>query len=169
MGMGLVLSLMLYTPEERERRDASRWTLVQGVLAPVQFLVFAVSTVLVMRFLITGAGLTAATVSVVIKTGTLYLIMVTGSIWERQVFGRYLFAPAFYWEDVVGCVVIALHTTYLLALVFKILSPSYLMILALMAYATYLINAVQFIVKLRTARSETARVQTSPQFTQVAA
>ena len=33
----------LYTAEERLRRDASPWTLVQGVLAPVQFLVFLVS------------------------------------------------------------------------------------------------------------------------------
>ena len=30
----------LYTDEERSRRDASPWTLVQGVLAPLQFFVF---------------------------------------------------------------------------------------------------------------------------------
>ena len=36
----------LYTAEERRRRDASRWTLVQGVLAPLQFLVFLASLVL---------------------------------------------------------------------------------------------------------------------------
>ncbi len=33
----------LYTPEQRRRRDASPWTLVQGVLAPLQFGVFLVS------------------------------------------------------------------------------------------------------------------------------
>ena len=47
----------LYTPEERIRRDASVWTLVQGILAPVQFLVFLVSLGLVIRFLMTGDGL----------------------------------------------------------------------------------------------------------------
>jgi len=31
----------LYTPAERWRRDATVWTLVQGVLAPLQFLVVA--------------------------------------------------------------------------------------------------------------------------------
>jgi 3-vinyl bacteriochlorophyllide hydratase len=103
----------LYTAEERRRRDASPWTLVQGVLAPLQFLVFLVSLVLVVRYLATGEGLAAATVSVVVKTLALYAIMVTGSIWEREVFGQYLFAPAFFWEDVVSMLVLALHTAYL--------------------------------------------------------
>jgi 3-vinyl bacteriochlorophyllide hydratase len=58
----------LYTPEERQRRDGSRWTLVQGVLAPVQFLVFLVSLALVLRFLATGQGEQAATLSIVVKT-----------------------------------------------------------------------------------------------------
>ena len=47
---------LLYTAEERRRRDASPWTLVQGVLAPLQFVVFLVSTVLVWRCLATGEG-----------------------------------------------------------------------------------------------------------------
>jgi len=70
----------LYTKEERLRRDASRWTLVQGILAPIQFLVFLVSAVLVLRFLVTGEGFAAATMSVVIKTLVLYTIMITGCI-----------------------------------------------------------------------------------------
>ena len=47
----------LYTAEERRRRDASPWTLVQGVLAPIQFVVFLVSLALVLRYLATGDGL----------------------------------------------------------------------------------------------------------------
>ena len=58
----------LYSPEERRRRDASPWTLVQGILAPVQFLVFLVSLILVLRYLATGAGEAVATVSIVVKT-----------------------------------------------------------------------------------------------------
>ena len=106
----------LYTPAERARRDASPWTLVQGILAPIQFLAFAVSLVLVLRCLLTGEGYEAATVSIVVKTALLYTIMITGAIWEKEVFGRYLFAPAFFWEDVFSFVVIALHTAYLVAL-----------------------------------------------------
>lgn len=147
----------LYTPAQRVRRDASVWTLVQGLLAPVQFLVFLISLALVMRFLWTGEGQSAATVSVVVKTLALYTIMITGCIWEKAVFGQYLFAPAFYWEDVFSMLVLALHTGYLVALVTGALSARGLMLLALAAYATYVINAVQFIWKLRLARLDMAQ------------
>lgn len=142
----------LYTPAERARRDASGWTLVQGVLAPLQFLVFLISLGLVLRFLATGNGADAATASVVVKTLTLYTIMVTGAIWEKVVFGQYLFAPAFFWEDAVSMIVIALHSAYLWALVSGVLPLREQMLLALAAYAAYVINAVQFVWKLRQAR-----------------
>ena len=125
---------------------------MQGVLAPVQFLVFIVSAALVLRFLVSGEGLAAATVSVVVKTLVLYTIMVTGCIWEKVVFNQWLFAPAFFWEDVFSMGVLALHTAYLVALFTGLLSPRGLMLLALAAYATYVINAAQFIWKLRLAR-----------------
>lgn len=149
----------LYTAEERVRRDQSKWTLVQGVLAPMQFLAFAISLFLVVRFMITDDGYTAATVSIVIKTMFLYVIMITGAIWEKAVFGQYLLAPAFYWEDMFSFAVITLHTFYLLALWTGYLTPHNLMILALAAYATYMINAAQFIYKLRLARLDHAAQQ----------
>ena len=148
----------LYTPAERERRDATVWTLVQGVLAPVQFLVFLVSLVLVLRSLFSGQGYELAMASVVLKTLLLYTIMITGSIWEKVVFGKWLFAPAFFWEDVFSMLVLALHTAYLVALATGALDPRGLMLLALAAYATYVINAAQFIIKLRMARLDAARV-----------
>lgn len=142
----------LYTPEERVRRDATKWTLVQGILAPIQFVVFLVSLYLVLRFLFTGEGENAANVSVVVKTLTLYTIMITGCIWEKVVFNCYLFAPAFFWEDVFSMLVLLLHTLYLVALATGYLDQYQLMILALAAYATYVVNAGQFIWKLRMAR-----------------
>jgi 3-vinyl bacteriochlorophyllide hydratase len=142
----------LYSPEERARRDATRWTLVQGLLAPVQFLVFLVSLGLVLRFLLSGTGETAAAVSVLVKTLTLYTIMVTGCIWEKVVFDRWLFAPAFFWEDVFSMLVLALHTAYLLAWFNGWLDARQQMLLALGAYAAYVINAGQFLLKLRAAR-----------------
>jgi 3-vinyl bacteriochlorophyllide hydratase len=147
----------LYTAEQRKRRDASGWTLVQGILAPLQFLVFLVSLALVLRFLATGEGHLAATVSVVVKTLLLYTIMVTGCLWEKDVYGVYLFAPAFYWEDVFSMAVLALHTAYLVALATGWIDARGQMLLALAAYATYLVNATQFILKLRAARLDAAR------------
>jgi 3-vinyl bacteriochlorophyllide hydratase len=146
----------LYTAEERARRDASVWTLVQGVLAPLQFVVFLVSLGLVLWWLATGEGFLAATISILIKTLVLYVIMITGSIWEREVFGRYLFAPAFFWEDVVSMLVLALHTAFLAALFTGALSERGQMQLALAAYASYVVNAGQFLLKLRSARIEAA-------------
>lgn len=146
----------LYSAEQRRRRDRSPWTVVQGVLAPLQFLVFLVSLVLVLRFLATGDGLAAATASVVVKTLVLYAIMITGSIWEKAVFGRYLFADAFFWEDVVSILVLALHTAYLAAIALGLGSPREQMLLALAAYAAYVVNAAQFLLKLRAARRDPA-------------
>ena len=144
----------LYTSDERRRRDTTPWTLVQGVLAPVQFLIFLASLGLVLRYLATGHGLAAANGSVVVKTLALYTIMVTGSIWEKRVFGRYLFAHAFFWEDAFSMLVLALHTSYLVALWSGALDSTHLMLLALSAYASYVVNATQFVVKLRAARRE---------------
>jgi 3-vinyl bacteriochlorophyllide hydratase len=152
----------LYTAEERRRRDASPWTLVQGLLAPVQFAIFLVSLVLVLRTLATGEGAGAALASVVVKTVALYAIMVTGSIWEKDVFGRYLFAPAFYWEDMVSMGVLALHTAYLAALWTGALGERALLLLALAAYATYVVNAGQFVRKLRAARLQGAGPSLQP-------
>ncbi|HEY4972164.1 MAG TPA: 2-vinyl bacteriochlorophyllide hydratase [Steroidobacteraceae bacterium] len=146
----------LYTVAERQRRDASAWTKVQGVLAPLQFLAFALSLWLVLRYLYDGQGLAAATASVLVKTALLYAIMITGSLWEHDVFGKYLFARPFFWEDVVSMLVIALHTAYLTALLFSWLSARGLMLLALAAYASYVINAGQFLLKFRSARLDSA-------------
>jgi 3-vinyl bacteriochlorophyllide hydratase len=144
----------LYTADERRRRDASIWTLVQGVLAPVQFVVFLISLGLVLNYLVTGDGWVYATVSIVIKTLVLYTIMITGAIWERDVFGQYLFARAFFWEDVVSMLVLALHTAYLVALFSRAVSPDQQMWVALAAYFTYVVNATQFVLKLRAARKQ---------------
>ena len=144
----------LYTPEQKRKRDSSIWTIVQGVLAPLQFLVFLISLSLVLRFLITGNGYEIANYSILIKTIFLLVIMITGSIWEKEVFGKYLFAEAFFWEDVFSMLVITLHLSYVYALFQHLLSPLNLMLLALAAYAAYLVNAIQFIWKLRMARKQ---------------
>jgi 3-vinyl bacteriochlorophyllide hydratase len=146
----------LYTPEQRRRRDATVWTLVQGVLAPVQFAVFLMSLGLVLRYLATGEGLMAATASIVVKTLVLYTIMITGAIWEKKVFGRYLFAPAFFFEDLFSMLVLGLHTAYLAALFSGAVAPRDQMLLALAGYTAYVVNATQFVMKLRAARLQEA-------------
>ena len=147
----------LYTPAERARRDATVWTPVQGVLAPVQFLVFLISLGLVLWSLRSGELTDWALGSVVAKTALLYAIMVTGCIWEKVVFGQYLFAPAFFWEDVVSMGVMVLHTLYLLVWWQGLGSPRQQLALALVAYAAYAFNALQYLRKLRLARLQGRR------------
>ncbi|MEM7497139.1 MAG: 2-vinyl bacteriochlorophyllide hydratase [Pseudomonadota bacterium] len=148
----------LYTPEERRRRDATVWTTVQGVLAPLQFLVFLASLALVLRFLMTGEGEGLAAGSILLKTLVLYTIMVTGAIWEKVVFGQYLLAPAFFWEDMVSFAVIALHTAYAVMLLGGLGTTIEQMAVALAAYTLYVLNAAQFLLKLRRARLGAAGV-----------
>lgn len=143
----------LYTAAERARRDQTRWTLVQGILAPLQFFVFAVSLLLVLRTMVTGEGYALAQASILLKTALLYLIMVTGACWEKVVFGRYLFAGPFFWEDVVSMGVIVLHSAVLLAM-FWPLSVQAQLYLTLVAYAAYAVNAAQFLWKFRLARQD---------------
>lgn len=147
---------LLYTPEQRLRRDRSVWTVVQAVLAPAQFFVFLVSLALVLRFMATGEGYEAATWSILLKTAVLYLIMVTGAIWEKEVFGQYLLAPAFFWEDMFSFAVIAMHTLYLVVLFSNAFTAETQMFIALIAYALYVVNAGQFLLKLRRARLQSA-------------
>ena len=146
----------LYTPDERRRRDATPWTMVQAILAPLQFLAFAVSLLLIFRYLMTGQGYGLATGSILVKTALLYAIMITGSIWEKAVFGQWLFARAFFWEDVFSFLVLGLQTAYLAALLLGWGSPDQQMLIAVAAYAAYAVNASQFLLKLRAARLESA-------------
>ena len=155
----------LYTEEERQRRDATPWTLVQGVLALGQFLVFLVSVGLIVRYLLTGDGLALAAASVVIKTLVLYAIMITGSVWEREVFGCYLFARPFFWEDVVSMVVIVLHTAYLVAYLSASVAVDTQLLLAFAAYTAYAVNATQFVLKFRMARRQLHHSSVAPVLT----
>ena len=153
---------VLYTPAQRARRDASAWTMVQGVLAPLQFAVFLASLYLVLTSLSSGEHTDWALWSVVVKTLVLYAIMVTGAIWEKVVFGQYLFAAAFFWEDVVSMLVLALHTAYLWVWWQGLWSPKAQLWLALTAYLTYAFNAAQYVLKLRMARLQAAQFSSAP-------
>ena len=152
------LSTQLYTPNQKLRRDNSVWTKVQAVLAPLQFLVCFASIGFVVSYLYTGDGYLIATLSILLKTAILYLIMITGAIWEKEVFGQYLLAPAFFWEDIVSFFVIAFHTAYVLSLILSLMDAEKLMWLALVAYSAYFVNALQFLIKFRLGRNNSKEV-----------
>ncbi|MCA9973068.1 MAG: 2-vinyl bacteriochlorophyllide hydratase [Anaerolineales bacterium] len=150
-----------YTPEQLERRNKSKWTLVQAVLAPIQFLAFLTSLALVTRYLITGNGYEIANASVLVKITLLWLITITGMIWEKEIFGRWFLAPEFFWEDVGNAVAMLVHNLYFLARWLD-WSNRAVMTLMLVAYIAYLFNCAQFIAKgLRARQQRQARLVTS--------
>ncbi|NJN99741.1 MAG: 2-vinyl bacteriochlorophyllide hydratase [Anaerolineales bacterium] len=142
-----------YTPAQLERRDKSKWTLVQAILAPIQFLAFIISFALVVRYLLTGEGYEITTISVLIKISLLWLITVTGMIWEKEIFGKWFLAPQFFWEDVGNAVAMILHNVYFLAR-WQGWSDQTVMALMLIAYIAYLFNCSQFVVKGLRARQQ---------------
>lgn len=89
----------MYTPEQLVRREASPWTRVQIILAPIQFLAFLISFFLVVRYLMTEQGYLAATISVWIKIALIWALTITGMLWEKDVYGHYFMAREFFWED----------------------------------------------------------------------
>lgn len=142
-----------YTPKQLEKRDKSKWTLVQAILAPIQFFAFIISFTLVVRYLLTGEGYTAANVSVLIKIALLWLITLTGMIWEKEVFGRWFLAPQFFWEDVGNAVAMIMHNLYFLARWLNWTDRA-VMMLMLVAYIAYLFNMAQFVLKGMQARQQ---------------
>ena len=150
-----------YTPEQLERRDKSKWTIVQAVLAPIQFLAFIISFSLVIRYLLTGNGYTIANISVLIKISLLWLITITGMIWEKEVFGKWFLAPEFYWEDVGNAVAMIMHNLYFVARWLG-WSEQAVMTLMLIAYTTYLVNSAQFVLKGVRARKQRQATAVQP-------
>jgi 3-vinyl bacteriochlorophyllide hydratase len=135
-----------YTAEQLARRDASSWTRVQVILAPIQFLAFLVSAALVVRYLATGQGYALANASVLVKISLLWAITISGMIWEKAIFGHYFLARQFFWEDVGNAVAMLFHNLYFLARALH-WSDRAVMTLMLVAYCSYLVNCAQFVVK----------------------
>ncbi len=138
-----------YTPEQLARRNASVWTKVQAILAPIQFLIFLAG--LTVTWLYTqGIGITDfawITFFVTLKTFMLALIFVTGGFFELEVFGAFAFAPEFFWEDFGSAIAMVVHLSYFV-LFWMGLDHNILIWTALLAYTSYLVNAAQFVIRL---------------------
>jgi 3-vinyl bacteriochlorophyllide hydratase len=146
----------MYTPEQLARREASPWTRVQIILAPIQFLAFLISFFLVVRYLLTDQGLMAATISVWIKIALIWALTITGMLWEKDVYGHYFMAREFFWEDLGNLIAILTHNAYFVVQWLG-WDQRAVMLVMLFAYITYLLNAVQFIIKgIRSGRERRA-------------
>lgn len=151
-----------YTPEQMRRRQQSKWTIVQAILAPLQLLTFIISVILIIRYLSTGLDYEITTISILIKIALMWLITITGMLWEKEVFGQWFLAPQFFWEDVMNAISLILHNGYFIA---RLLGASErdLVLVMLVAYASYMINFAQFLVRgLRSRKQRQAAAGTAP-------
>jgi 3-vinyl bacteriochlorophyllide hydratase len=154
---------MMYTPDQLRRREASRWTKVQIILAPIQFLAFVISFALVIRYLVTGEGYWVATVSVWVKIFLIWALTITGMLWEHDMFDHYFMAKEFFWEDMGNLIAIVTHNLYFVA-VWMGASQQMIMWVMVFAYITYLFNAGQFVARgVRSARQRRALEQATSQ------
>lgn len=155
---------MMYTPDQLRRREASRWTRVQIILAPIQFVAFVISFALVVRYLATGNGYMAATISVWIKIALIWVLTITGMLWEYDMFDHYFLAKEFFWEDIGNLIAIITHNLYFVAQWMGADSRTVMWVMVF-AYITYLFNAAQFVARgVRSARQRQAlKQQTLPQ------
>ncbi|WP_254150863.1 2-vinyl bacteriochlorophyllide hydratase [Candidatus Chloroploca mongolica] len=137
---------MMYTEDQLRRRERSRWTKVQIILAPIQFVVFLISFALVLRYLATGEGYLIATISIWIKIALIWALTITGMLWEYDMFDHYFMAKEFFWEDVGNLIAIITHNLYFVAQWMGADSRTVMWVMVF-AYVTYLFNAVQFVVR----------------------
>ncbi|NDJ84924.1 MAG: 2-vinyl bacteriochlorophyllide hydratase [Chloroflexi bacterium] len=149
-----------YTQAQLTKRNSTKWTLVQAVLAPLQFLAFVISLAVIIRYLITGDGYAVANASVLIKIGLLWLITVTGMFWEKAVYDKWFLAPQFFWEDAFNAVAMFLHNLYFVAH-FLGWSEQSIMTLMLVAYISYLVNFAQFFIRGLQARQQRLNAPTA--------
>lgn len=154
---------MMYTPDQLRRRENSRWTKVQIILAPIQFLAFIISFALVIRYLVTGEGYWIATLSVWVKIALIWALTITGMFWEHDMFDHYFMAKEFFWEDMGNLIAIITHNLYFVA-VWMGASQDVIMWVMVFAYITYLFNAGQFVARgVRSARQRRSLKQVTSQ------
>ena len=140
----------------QERRSASAWTLIHPVFAIGQLGVFLVSLVLLGLFFAHDVSFRTVHLSVLIKIAFMIGAIITGSLWEHDVYGKWWFAPEFFVEDVMTLNVFLLHIGYLVTV--YALPGNFRASIAMLglAYLIYGLNVSQYIVSHMRFRKESA-------------
>lgn len=138
-----------YTPEQLAMRNASVWTEIQILLAPVQFVIFLTGIGLNMLYASNPASIDFFWISVAILFKTLFFVIlfITGMFFEKDIFGKWVFSKEFFWEDVGSSIATFFHFLYFV-LAWRGYPDGTLVIWASVAYSSYIINAVQYLVRI---------------------
>jgi 3-vinyl bacteriochlorophyllide hydratase len=138
-----------YTPEQLAKRNASIWTDIQIILAPIQFLLFVAgltTTAIYANGLLVN-GFYWVSIAILFKTLFFALLFITGMFFEKEVFDQWVYSKEFFWEDIGSTVASFFHLLYFF-LAFLGYSQEVLIWDAFLAYFTYVINALQYLVRI---------------------
>lgn len=138
-----------YTPEQLAKRNASVWTDVQLILAPIQFFVFLAGVTVTYLYFQNNEVFSFYWVSIAIlfKTFLFALLFITGAYFEKEIFGKWVFSKEFLWEDIGSTIAGAFHLLYFV-FAFMGARENVLVIEAFIAYSTYVANALQYLVRI---------------------
>ncbi|TCD47579.1 2-vinyl bacteriochlorophyllide hydratase [Chlorobium sp. N1] len=137
-----------YTPEQLAKRNASIWTDIQIILAPIQFMIF-LTGVTVTALYLNGIITSFYWVSVAILFKTLFfaLLFVTGMYFEKEIFDKWVYSKEFLWEDIGSTIAAAFHLLYFV-MAWMGYPKEVLVWEAFIAYFTYVMNALQYLVRI---------------------
>ena len=138
-----------YTPEQLAKRNASVWTDIQLILAPIQFVVFLTGLVVTFLYALNDQLFSFYWVSLVIlfKTFLFGLLLITGEFFEKEIFNVWIYGKEFIWEDVGSTVAAFFHLLYFV-MAYMGYPEDVLIWEAFLAYFTYVINALQYLVRI---------------------
>jgi 3-vinyl bacteriochlorophyllide hydratase len=131
------------------RRAASLWTRIHPVFALAQLAAFFVSVGLLVAYFRGAVSFDAVHQSVIVKVTLMLGAIVTGALWEKDVFGKYWFAPEFMGEDTMTVNVFILHIAYLVMAYTHPDNITAQIGTLIVAYGVYIANVAQYV--LRTA------------------
>jgi len=138
-----------YTPEQLAKRNASIWTDIQIILAPIQFLFFiaGLATTALYANGLFVTGFYWVSIAILFKTLFFALLFITGMFFEKEVFDQWVYSKEFLWEDIGSTVAAFFHLLYFF-LAWLGYSQEVLIWDAFLAYFTYVINALQYLVRI---------------------
>ena len=138
-----------YTPEQLLKRNASVWTDIQIILAPVQFLLFVAGVTITALYqnALFVPGIYWVSLAILFKTLFFALLFITGMFFEKEIFNKWVYSKEFLWEDIGSTIAAAFHLLYFI-LAFLGYPEHVLIWEAFLAYLTYVLNALQYLTRI---------------------
>ncbi len=123
------------------------WTKIHPIFALGQLLAFFVSVGLLVAYFFGRVSFAVVHDAVMTKIGLMVGAVITGALWEKDVFGSYWFAAEFLVEDVMTVNVFILQIAYVLMAYTHPENLGVILWVLGLAYFVYVGNVAQYIVR----------------------